>query len=150
MGHTYSSNLLHCVFSTKERRRSITPEMKLRLEPYLAGIARENGFKALAIGAVEDHVHLLLSLPATMCPSKALQLLKGGSSKWIHDTFPDAQTFDWQDGYGAFSIGISVVPETKTYIANQEEHHRKRDFAAEFLAMLKKHGIEYDERYVLG
>ncbi len=94
-------------------------------------------------------MHLLLSLPATMCPSKALQLLKGGSSKWIHATFPDAQTFDWQDGYGAFSIGISVVPETKTYIANQEEHHRKRDFAAEFLAMLKKHGIEYDERYVL-
>ena|SRR5438067_881461 len=92
--HSFVSCLLHCVFSTKERRRLITPEVQQRLYPYLGGIARENKMKALPIGGVEDHVHALLSIPSTLSIAKAVQLLKGNSSKWIHDTFPDQRLFE--------------------------------------------------------
>ncbi len=106
--------------------------------------------KALAVGGTEDHVHILLSLPATMAVAKAVQLVKGGSSKWIHDTFPKQRHFAWQEGYGAFSISISHVQDTIAYIRAQEEHHRSKTFEKEFLAFLKRHSIPYDERYVLG
>ncbi len=148
MGHSFSSSLFHCTFSTKERRPLIKPDLQVQLWPYMGGIARNNGMIALAIGGIEVHVHILLSLPSTMAISKAIQLIKGGSSLWIHDTFPQYRDFSWQEGYGAFSIGISDVPRTKLYIANQEEHHRTRTFKEEFFAFLKKHGIEYDERYI--
>jgi REP element-mobilizing transposase RayT len=148
MAHTYTSQLLHCVFSTKERRSYITPDLQERLWPYLGGIARENRMKALAIGGVTDHVHLLLSLPSTLSISKAMQLIKGGSSKWVHDIFPQHQHFGWQEGYGAFSIGISDVARTVHYIETQAKHHQKYDFKAEFVGFLNKHDIEYDERYV--
>ncbi len=103
---------------------------------------------ALAIGGVADHVHLLLSLPSTLAVAKAIQRIKGGSSKWIHDTFPRHKEFSWQEGYGAFSIGVSQVETTTAYIRCQAEHHRTRTFKEEFLAFLKRHGIEYDERYL--
>jgi REP element-mobilizing transposase RayT len=148
MGHTYTSLLFHCVFSTKERRAWIDPELQERLWPYLGGIARENDMTALSIGGVADHVHMLLSLPSNMAVSKAMQLVKGGSSKWVHDTFPERREFKWQDGYGAFSIGLSQVEDTRRYIENQAEHHRKRTFQEEFISFLKRHGIEYDERYI--
>jgi len=150
MAHSYVNNLLHYVFSTKDRRKIITPDLQERLWPYLGGIARENGMKALAIGGVEDHVHLLLSLPATLSVAKAIQLIKGGSSKWIHETFPTKRSFAWQEGYGAFSVSISHVKDTIAYIQKQAEHYRKQTFQEEFLLFLKKHGIEYDERYVWG
>ena len=148
MSHTYTSQLLHCVFSIKGRRPLIKPELQQRLWPYMGGIARDNKMKALSIGGVDDHVHLLLSLPATLSISKAMQLIKGGASKWVHDTFPEYQDFAWQEGYGAFSIGISDVAKTTAYIENQVRHHARRDFQTEFLTFLKKHGIEYDERYI--
>ena len=114
----------------------------------MGGIARENGLKALRIGGVEDHVHLLLSLPATMPIAKAMQLIKGGSSKWIHDTFPEHQQFRWQEEYGAFSVSVSQLERITAYIDNQRAHHRVRGFQAELLALLKRHHIEYDERYL--
>jgi len=97
--------------------------------------------KALAIGGAADHVHVLLSLPATLSVAKAMQLLKGNSSKWIRETFPKMRSFAWQDGYGAFSVGISGVDATVAYIGNQMEHHRERSFREEFIAMLQKHGF---------
>jgi len=106
--------------------------------------------KALAVGGTDDRVHMLVSLPATLPVAKAIQLIKGGSSKWIHDTFPTHADFAWQEGYGAFSISVSGVKETIAYIDSQEQHHRTRSFEEEFLAFLKKHGIDYDERHVLG
>jgi REP element-mobilizing transposase RayT len=106
--------------------------------------------KALAVGGVDDHVHILLSLPATTAIAKAIQLLKAGSSLWIHGTFPAHRGFAWQEGYGAFSLGVSQVEQTKSYIEHQAEHHRKTTFQEEFLAFLKKHQMEYDERYVWG
>ena len=116
----------------------------------MGGIARENKVKALAIGGVEDHAHLLLSMPSTITISQAMQLIKGGSSRWVHETFPEHRGFEWQEGYGAFSIGISQAEETKRYIANQQEHHRVKTFEEEYIAILEKHGIEYDPRFVWG
>jgi len=148
MAHTYTSLLFHCVFSTKERRPWIDADLQKRLWPYLGGIATENRMKALAIGGVEDHVHMVLSLPSTLSVSKAMQLIKGGSSKWIHDTFPTHRGFAWQDAYGAFSIGVSQIASTRKYIENQTEHHRKMTFQEELIAFLKKHEIEYDPKYI--
>ena len=104
--------------------------------------------KALAIGGTDDHLHALLSLPGMMSFAKAVQLIKGGSSKWVHDTFPRLEKFQWQEGYGAFSVSASQVPKTIAYINNQKAHHRKRSFKEEFLELLNKHGIEYDSRYI--
>lgn len=148
MAHSFISQLMHCVFSTKERRPMITPELQTRLFQYVGGIARENKIKLLAAGGVDDHVHLLISMPSTITISKAMQLIKGGSSKWIHETFPEHRLFEWQEGYGAFSIGVGDIERTVNYINNQAEHHEKMDYKTEFRAFLKKHGIEYDERYI--
>jgi REP element-mobilizing transposase RayT len=148
--HTFVNALFHCVFSTKGRRQLITPALQERLWPMMGGIAREQGVKALTIGGVEDHVHLLLSLPATIHLAKAVQLIKGASSKWVHEMFPEHSLFAWQEGYGAFSIGVSQTNATLAYIRSQAEHHRQTTFQEEFRMFLKKHGVEYDERYVWG
>jgi len=148
MPHSYVSNMVHYIFSTKERFPSIDQELEARLWPYIGGIARENGMRALAIGGTNDHVHALLSLPATLSVAKAIQLIKGGSSKWIHDQLPKHRKFAWQDGYGAFSASASQMKSVVRYIDGQKEHHRKRTFEEEFLDFLDKHGVEYDRRYV--
>jgi REP element-mobilizing transposase RayT len=124
--------------------------MERRLHRYIIGIAREHGMKALAMGGTSDHIHALLSLSAVMPIARATQLIKGGSSRWVHESFPEMKTFAWQQAYGAFTIGVSQIEATVAYIANQEEHHRKRDFRAELIAFLRKNKIEYDERYVFG
>jgi REP-associated tyrosine transposase len=142
--HSFVSCLMHCVFSTKERRRLITPDLQERLYPYLGGIARENKMKALSIGGVEDHVHALLSIPATLPIAKAVQLLKGNSSKWIHETFPNQRLFEWQQGYGAFSIAVSGVKATMRYIESQKQHHQSHSFKDELIAFLEKNGIPYE------
>ena len=142
--HSFVSCLMHCVFSTKERRQLITPDLQERLYPYLGGIARENRMKALSIGGVEDHVHALLSIPATLQIAKAVQLLKGNSSKWIHETFPNQRLFEWQEGYGAFSIAVSGVKATMRYIESQKQHHQSHSFKDELIAFLKKNGITYE------
>ena len=104
--------------------------------------------KALSIGGVEDHVHMLLSLPATMPVAKAMQLIKGGSSKWVHESFSDHRLFAWQSKYGVFSVSVSQLDKIIQYIQNQPEHHDKLSFQEEFLALLKRHNLEYDKRYL--
>jgi REP-associated tyrosine transposase len=148
VAHTYVSGLFHCVFSTKGRRSLIPPAKQPDVWSYLGGIARKNGFKLLAVGGTDNHVHLLLSLPAKVPLAKAIQLLKGGSSKWISDSGMNG--FAWQEGYGAFSVGISQQRATIAFINAQAEHHHKRGFEEEFLVYLKKHGIEYHPKYVWG
>ncbi len=150
MAHSYVCINVHYIFSTKRRQKIITSELQQRLWPYMAGIARENKMKALAIGGVEDHAHALLSLPSTLSIAQAIQLVKGGSSKWVSDTFEDLRDFAWQEGYGAFSVSISRVEDTISYIRNQREHHKKQTFKEEFVAILKRHGIKFDERYLWG
>ena len=112
------------------------------------GIARKNKCKALKVGGTENHVHILLSLPADMPLSKAMQLIKGASSRWMNETH--TKNFAWQEGYGAFTVGISQKANTIAYIESQAEHHRKRSFEKEFIAFLNKHNVEYDPRYVWG
>ncbi len=138
----------HFVFSTKERRRFLTPNIRERLFPFIGGIARQNKMKALQIGGVEDHVHILVSMPATLSISKAVQLLKGGSSKWLHETFPDCRLMQWQEKYGAFTVSVSQLDKIAKYIANQEEHHRKLTFQEELLMLLQKHRVDHDVRYM--
>jgi putative transposase len=145
---SYVSSYYHCVFATKERRPLIQQPLRDRLWPFLGGIARQNQMKAIEIGGVSDHVHILLSLPSTLSIAKALQLIKGGSSKWVHETFPEHWRFQWQAKYGAFGVSISQLDKTVRYIQNQEKHHQKMTFQEEFLLLLKKHNIEYDERYL--
>jgi putative transposase len=149
MSHTYCSALFHCVFSTCERRRIISEELQAELWPYMGGIARHHGMKPLAVGGTEDHVHLLLALPAVLPVAEAMRTIKGVSSHWIHSQHKLLR-FSWQEGYGAFSVGTSQINATIAYIQRQREHHRKQDFQQEFVAILVKHGIEYDPRYVLG
>jgi putative transposase len=150
VSHSYISSYYHCVFSTKERKRQIDEALQERLWPYLGGIAKANKMRALAIGGVEDHIHLLLSMPSTISIAESMQRIKGASSKWVHEEFPDRRDFAWQEGYGAFSVGVSQLNSTKRYIDNQRDHHTRQSFEEEYLAFLQKHGIEYDERYVFG
>ena len=148
MANTYTSVNIHYVFSTKNREPLLVGELKERLWAFMGGIARENGMMARAIGGAADHVHLLISMPTTLSVAKAIQLVKGGSSTWVHQTFPQIRNFAWQEGYGAFAVSISHLPETIAYIANQEERHRKKSFQQEYLAFLKRHRIKYDEKYL--
>ena len=148
VSHTYVSDLVHCVFSTKNRRNWISPEIQSDLWAFLGGIARKNGFKALIVGGTENHVHILLSLPASMPLAKSVQLVKGASSHWMNEKH--VRDFAWQEGYGAFTVGITQKADTIAYIRSQAEHHRKRGFEEEFIAFLKKHNVEYDPRYVWG
>ena len=150
MANTYTSLHYHIVFSTKNRHPWIHTEFEQRIWEYLGGIARQNDMKAIQIGGIEDHVHVVLGAPPTLSVSKVAQLLKGGSSKWIHETFPALAGFEWQDGYGAFSLSKSQLPEVIEYVANQREHHRVRTFQEEYRAFLERHGVEYDERYLWG
>jgi REP element-mobilizing transposase RayT len=142
--HSFNSCVIHFVWSTKNREHALTADLRERLWPYLGGIAKQNKMKALAIGGAADHVHMLVSLPPTLSVAKAIQLLKGNSSKWIHETFSQMRLFEWQEGYAAFSIGVSGIDATIAYIRNQTEHHRTKSFREEFQAMLRKHGLDYD------
>ena len=150
MANSYISLYVHVVFSTKQREPFISDAIRDRPWAYMGGIARENGMKAIAVGGIENHVHILLSLPSIITLAKAVQLIKGKSSKWVHETFPKTRYFAWQKGYGAFSVNISLVDTTIQYIHTQAEHHRHVTFQEEYISFLKKHGIEYDERYVWG
>ena len=148
MANTYTALHYHLVFSTKLRERWITPDIETRIWQFLGGIARENHMKALCIGGVEDHIHILLGAPPTIAPAKAVQLIKGGSSNWIHDKFPNLRTFAWQDGYGAFTVSKSNIPDVINYIQNQREHHKTTTFQDEFVSLLRRHEIEYEEKYL--
>ena len=150
MAYTYSSIYFHHIFSTKNQQKIIRDDLQERLWAYMGGIARENRMDALSIGGVEDHVHLLLSLSTRFLVSKAIQLIKGGSSHWIHTTFPQYHDFKWQEGYGVFSVSRSKIADLDKYIKNQREHHRRRNYREEFVAFLNEHGIKYDNRYVWG
>lgn len=148
MANTYHALTIHCVFSTRRREPFITQKLKERLWPFIGGILRQNKIKTLCVGGVADHIHLLMSLPTTMSVAKAVQLVKGNSSKWVHEAFPQQRSFEWQKGCAAFSVSVSHIPQTVTYIKNQGEHHRTKSFMEEYVSFLKKHQIDYDERYL--
>jgi putative transposase len=148
MANTYTCLHYHMIFSTKQRERWITQDIEQRVWAYLGGIARENDLKPLLIGGVDDHVHMLVSMPPSISVSEALKRIKGGSSGWVKENFPNLQGFGWQDGYGAFTVSKSQIHGVEEYIRGQREHHRVKTFQEEYRAFLNKHEIKYDERYL--
>ena len=149
MPGTYTQILLHIVFATKAREPWITPDIAERLHPYLGGIIRSSGGVPIAIGGVADHVHLYLRWRPDAALSDLMRTVKSRSSRWVHESFAHRGDFAWQEGYAAFSVSPSQDETVRTYIANQEEHHRERDFKSELLALLKAHGVEFEERYAI-
>ena len=148
MANTYTSLHYHVVFSTKNRVAHIKPEIEQRVRAYIGGIARKHKMTALQVGGVDDHIHALVMAPPTLSPSQIAQYLKGDASKWIHESFPELRNFAWQEGYGAFTVSKSNLESVVSYIQKQREHHQKQTFQEEYLELLRKHGIEYDERYL--
>ena len=149
MPQSYVNLQYHLVFATKNRHPWLTPDLRPRLFDYLGGAIRAEGGKTLAIGGVEDHLPILAALRQDKAVSQVLGAIKANSSGWIHRTFPELRLFDWQDGYGAFTVSRSQVPAVSRYIARQEEHHRRVSFEEEFRALLRAHGIEWNEKYFL-
>ncbi len=148
MAHTCTKLLTHVVFSTKERYPWLTDAVRDRVFAYIGGITREIRGKALIVGGMPDHVHALVQLPADMSIADAVRTLKANSSRWIHETWPQMKTFAWQSAYGAFTVSESLKAEVIEYVEHQAVHHKQRDFRAEFLSMVKKHGIQVDERFL--
>ena len=147
MAHTYTNLLTHVIFSTKDRKSLIIPTLHDDLLAYMGGILRELGGALRAANARPGHVHLLCSLPPTPATADALRLVKTNSSRWVHRT-RNALEFDWQTGYGAFSVSQSLAAAVVRYIRDQEKHHRRMTSQEELIAFLKKNGITYDERYL--
>jgi putative transposase len=148
MTHTFTHLLTHVIFATRERAPLITADMKTDLYAYMGGIVRELGGKAIIVNGVPDHVHLLIYLPPTVTMAEAVRVLKANTSRWVHQRWRDGGRFGWQRGYGAFSVSRTAITDVELYIATQEEHHRKKTFEEEFLALLKLHAIEFDPRYL--
>lgn len=146
MPHTYSNLIFHIVFSTKDRRPLITTELRSRLYEYIGGTVRGLGGILIEIGGVSDHVHLLVILKPKIFLPDFMRELKSCSSKWANELTEGK--FAWQNGYGAFSVGKSQIPSVQRYVRNQEVHHQKLDFRAEFIQMLESSGIEFDEQYL--
>lgn len=150
MGHTYTALHYHIVFATKDRVSSIRPELQTRLYEYIGGIVRGENGSLMAIGGMPDHIHLLASFHPRTCLADMLRRIKANSSKWVHENVPGMQAFAWQSGYAAFTVSQSILGDVEAYVLNQQKHHASLSFEDEFLAFLQRHGIRYDERYVLG
>ena len=147
MAHTYANLLTHVIFSTKDREPLITAVIRDDLLAYMGGILREIRGTLRAAGARPDHVHLLCSLPPAVAVADAMRVVKTNSSLWLHRD-RHLRGFDWQTGYGAFSVSQSQAPAVVRYLRDQEKHHRRMTFQEEFIGFLKKNGITYDERYL--
>ncbi len=145
MSQSLVSNRVHVIFSTKERLPSIAPEHQQRLWSYIIGIGKRLDIPVLAIGGMEDHIHVLIALPPTTPLAKAVQAIKANSSRLMRRT---VREFEWQKGYGGFSVSASAMDATAEYVRNQKKHHQKRDFKAEFLGFVKRYGVEYDPKYI--
>ncbi|HKK44282.1 MAG TPA: IS200/IS605 family transposase [Balneolaceae bacterium] len=144
--NTYSQIFIHLVYSTKKRAPILMSGFEENLKKYITDNAWKHELQILAIGGTEDHLHVLLIIPPKFSVSKAAQIIKGGSSRWLNKNYFEEKTFRWQRGYGAFSINKSMVPTTINYIKTQKEHHKETAYEDEFLAFLKKHEIEYQDR----
>jgi len=146
MAQAFTTIRIHVIFSTAGRRKWIREDLQEELWRYFAGVSRNYEMKLLKAGGMEDHVHLLLSLPPNLDVSKAVQVIKANSSRWLKTKqIPD---FGWQRGYGAFSVSASQVNATIAYIHNQKKHHAKRSFKDEFIQFLEANGVEYDPETV--
>ena len=145
MAQSLTCLYVHIVFSTRERLPLIPPERQERLWNYVGGILKNHDMAALAVGGMEDHIHVLASLASEAAVARTVNLIKSNSSKWMRET---VARFGWQNGYAAFSVSASARQGVADYINSQPEHHKRRDFRAEYLSLLKRHGVEYDPKWV--
>ena len=150
MTHSYRLHYFHLIWSTKNRKPQIFPDIQSRLYSYLGAIVQNHSGKLLEIGGMSDHVHLLIELSLLDKFSHFMRDLKASSSLWIHKNFPDFYDFAWQEGYGSFSVSYSALEGVQKYIQNQQQHHATMSFEEEYLKFLKLHRVKYDERFVLG
>jgi REP element-mobilizing transposase RayT len=148
MSQSWSQLYVHLIFSSKDRAPVLHPDISTRLHEYLAGIFDEINSHALQIGSAIDHLHSLFSLSKNLPLCDAVKHVKTGSSKWLKTLGPRFRSFQWQAGYGGFSVSQSEVERVTRYIANQAEHHRKRTFQDEYRRFLHQYRVAYDERYV--
>ena len=145
---SYTNLNYHIVFSTKSRRPFMSRQILPRICQYIGGIVRNHGGTPLIVNGMSDHLHVVTILRPTVAVSDFVRDVKANSSRWVHDTFDDLRQFSWQEGYSAFTVSQSVKDTVVAYVAGQEDHHKKMTFQEELIALLDKHGIEYDERYV--
>lgn len=148
MANSYIHINIHITFHIKTGIHPIVSDDLPRFFAYIGGCVRAQGAKALAVGGMPDHIHILASIPATITLSEFVKKIKVWSSKWLKSLGDGYHDFAWQDGYGAFSVSHSVIPATVNYIANQAEHHKKLTFREEYIRFLQANEIEYDEKYI--
>lgn len=148
MPQSLVKNLVHPVYSTKHREACLDVELQPRLWAYTAGILQQWESQAVVIGGFHDHVPLLLALSKNHALKRIVEEVKKGSSIWLKEQSAHLADFHWQNGYGAFSVSESNAPAVRTYIQNQDEHHRTMSYQDELRELFRKHGIEFDERYV--
>jgi putative transposase len=148
MSDTLTKLLVHCVFSTKDRRPFLSDPISDRLNAYMAGVAANHDMHLLRAGGMPDHRHILVQVKPTMCISDAVGILKANTSRWVKHEFSGMEAFTWQTGYGAFSISQSSAARVIEYIEGQARHHAKSTFQKEFLKLLDAHEIEYDKAHV--
>lgn len=148
MAQTLVSLYVHIVFSTKNRVDMIQTDVEEELWAYIGGILKNNKSKLLASNGTQNHIHLLISLGKTIALSELVGDIKRDSSKWIKTKGENYQNFQWQDGYGAFSVGYTQIEDVKTYIANQKIHHAETTFEDELRYFLNKYEVDYDENFI--
>ncbi|MEX2217433.1 MAG: IS200/IS605 family transposase [Phycisphaerales bacterium] len=148
MPSSWTQNYYHLVFGTKHRERVITPELHERLYPFMGGILREHRAQLIAGNGMPEHVHLFIRFPADLARAVMAREVKSRSSGWIHETFPGMGAFAWQRGYGGFTVSRSLSDDVERYVREQRRHHESMSFEEEFLGLLRKHEVEFDERYV--
>lgn len=147
MANTYTQLYTHVVFHTKSTGIVMREEDLSRVFEYIGGIIRSEGSIPFAVGGVADHIHILMTLPKTVAMSDFVRVIKAKSSKWLKTVNTYYEPFQWQEGYGAFSVSPSLMERTTKYIFGQAEHHKVKSYHDEYFETLKAYGIEYDERY---
>ena len=148
MPQSLSKVILHIIFSTKNRQPFLDSDVRPRMHAYLATICRDLGAELVHVGGIADHVHIVTTLPRTLSQAQVVEQIKKTSSKWIKELDARYRTFFWQRGYGAFSVSPSQLEAVLQYVEAQQTHHRTRTFQEEYRDLLRRHGIDFDERYV--
>lgn len=148
MPNTYSQLYIHIVFTVKNRHCFIKKHWRDDLYKYICGIAKNKSQKVYAIGGIEDHIHILMSMRPSISVSALVGLIKTNSSKWINEKGLVPSGFQWQEGFGAFSCSQSHISKVANYIANQEAHHSEKTFRQEYIDLLEKYDVDYDEQFL--
>ena len=148
MPQSLSRVIVHIIFSTKDREPWLGSEVRPRMHAYLATVCRDIGAELVRVGGVADHVHIVTLLPRTVSQAQLIEEIKKASSKWIKAVDARYRGFFWQRGYGAFSVNPSQLDSVLQYVEAQQEHHRTRTFQEEYRELLRRHGVDFDERYV--